>query len=163
MIGRTYLEAGSPVRVLIRWGKTGAGPSAPIGPLNDCSWCRRGAPRNVLIERQDGSRVVRPFRGLRRAAESLATSPTQSHHREELEDDAAADREQREKRQAEGRVFSLGCGFRLVDAHGAPPAPRQRMPDVRGSRPTRAPTDSIRCAEVIAQADALRKTEETKA
>jgi hypothetical protein len=25
-----------------------------------------GGPRNVLIEREDGSRVVRPFRGLRR-------------------------------------------------------------------------------------------------
>lgn len=155
MIGRTYLEAGSPVRVLIRWGKTGAGPSAPIGKLDGSGWGSRRAPHNVLIERQDGSRVVRPFRGLRRAAESLATSPTQSHHREEPEDDAAANREQREKRQAEGRVFSLGCGFRLVDAHGAPPAPRQRMPDARGSRPTRASTDSIWCAEVVASADAL--------
>lgn len=48
MIGTAYLERGSRVVVLARWG---AG----------------GGPRNVLIERADGSRVVRPFRGLRRA------------------------------------------------------------------------------------------------
>lgn len=47
MIGRTYLERGKPVVVLIRWGPG-------------------GGPRNVLIERGDGSKVVRPFRGLRR-------------------------------------------------------------------------------------------------
>jgi acetyl esterase len=46
MIGRTYLERGLPVKVLVRWGGKG--------------------PRNVLIERLDGSRLVRPFRGLRR-------------------------------------------------------------------------------------------------
>jgi acyl-coenzyme A synthetase/AMP-(fatty) acid ligase len=34
MIGRTYLEAGRPVVVLIRWGRTGAGPAAPIGKLD---------------------------------------------------------------------------------------------------------------------------------
>ncbi len=43
--GRRYLERGHPVTVLIGWRGTG--------------------PRNVLIERADGSRVVRPFRGLR--------------------------------------------------------------------------------------------------
>lgn len=41
-----YLERGKPVRFLKRWGPG-------------------GGPRNVLIEREDGSRVVRPFRGLR--------------------------------------------------------------------------------------------------
>ena len=46
MIGKVYLEKGRPVTVLIRWAGKG--------------------PRNVLIQRQDGSRVVRPFRGLRR-------------------------------------------------------------------------------------------------
>jgi hypothetical protein len=45
--GRTYYERGQPVVVVIRWG-VGAGP------------------RNVLIQRADGVRVVRPFRGLRR-------------------------------------------------------------------------------------------------
>jgi hypothetical protein len=44
--GRTYLERGRPVRILVRWGGSG--------------------PRNVLVERADGTRVVRPFRGLRR-------------------------------------------------------------------------------------------------
>jgi acetyl esterase len=45
MIGRTYLERGAPVVVVVRW----------LGP----------GPRNVLIRRSDGSLVVRPFRGLR--------------------------------------------------------------------------------------------------
>lgn len=50
IVGRTYLERGLPVVVLIQWGPG-------------------GGPRNVLIERGDGSRVVRPFRGLRRRQE----------------------------------------------------------------------------------------------
>jgi acetyl esterase len=49
LIGYTYLERGVPVVVLARWG-TG------------------GGPRNVLVRRADGSRVVRPFRGLRRVS-----------------------------------------------------------------------------------------------
>lgn len=49
MIGRTYLERGKRVRVLVRWNGKG--------------------PRNVLIERADGTKVVRPFRGLRRLPE----------------------------------------------------------------------------------------------
>src|ERR671916_2827051 len=47
IVGRTYLERGAPVVVLAQWA--GAGP------------------RNVLVSRVDDSRVVRPFRGLRRA------------------------------------------------------------------------------------------------
>jgi len=47
VIGATYVERGAPVVVLARWGPG-------------------GGPRNVLIERSDGTRVVRPFRGLRR-------------------------------------------------------------------------------------------------
>jgi hypothetical protein len=43
---RVYYERGQPVEV-ITW------------------WAGRG-PRNVLIKRGDGTRVVRPFRGLRR-------------------------------------------------------------------------------------------------
>lgn len=46
IVGRTYLERGEPVVILVQWG-------------------RGGGPRNVLIERADGSKVVRPFRGLR--------------------------------------------------------------------------------------------------
>jgi hypothetical protein len=44
-VGRTYLERGRPVVVLIQWAGRG--------------------PRNVLIRRDDGTQVVRPFRGLR--------------------------------------------------------------------------------------------------
>ena len=47
LVGRTYLERGEPVVVLVQWGSG-------------------GGPRNVLVERRDGTRVVRPFRGLRR-------------------------------------------------------------------------------------------------
>jgi hypothetical protein len=50
MIGRTYLERGRPVTVLARWNGNG--------------------PRNVLVRREDGRLVVRPFRGLRRTAGS---------------------------------------------------------------------------------------------
>lgn len=45
MVGRVYLERGRPVVVLVRW----AGPG----------------PRNVLVKREDETKVVRPFRGLR--------------------------------------------------------------------------------------------------
>lgn len=48
--GRIYLERGLSVVVLVRWVGKG--------------------PRNVLVQRQDGVRVVRPFRGLRRLPES---------------------------------------------------------------------------------------------
>lgn len=52
--GDTYLERGRPVVVVVR-----ARPApAPPG--------RRSAPRNVLIRRECGTLVVRPFRGLRR-------------------------------------------------------------------------------------------------
>ncbi|MQA13705.1 MAG: hypothetical protein GEV09_05885 [Pseudonocardiaceae bacterium] len=62
MIGRTYLERGQPVVAVSRWQKPAAEPDSPL------VWTRpprRHAPRNVLIERGDGSRTVRPFRGLR--------------------------------------------------------------------------------------------------
>lgn len=45
IIGRRYLLKGRPVTVLKRWGPG-------------------GGPRNVLIEREDGTRDVRPFRGV---------------------------------------------------------------------------------------------------
>lgn len=56
-IGRIYLERGRPVTVLTRWAGQG--------------------PRNVLIRRETGQLVVRPFRGLRRIrqAPSADASP----------------------------------------------------------------------------------------
>lgn len=53
VIGRVYLENNRRVRVAVQWGLKRRGES-------------HGGPRNVLIEREDESRVVRPFRGLRR-------------------------------------------------------------------------------------------------
>ena len=47
--GRTYLERGVPVVVVTQWNGKG--------------------PRNVAIRREDGSVVVRPFRGLRKLRE----------------------------------------------------------------------------------------------
>lgn len=47
LAGSTYMERGRPVIVLASWGPG-------------------GGPRNVLIQRGDGTRVIRPFRGLRR-------------------------------------------------------------------------------------------------
>lgn len=64
MSERVYLEAGHPVTVLIR-------PYEKRSDLPPRRWAtpRIGvyAPRNVLILRADGTKVVRPFRGLRRA------------------------------------------------------------------------------------------------
>ena len=51
MIGKTYYECGNPVIILARWDSR-----------------VKGAKRNVLILREDGSKVVRPFRGLRVAS-----------------------------------------------------------------------------------------------
>ena len=49
MVGNVYFCKGEPDRVLVKWG-------------------RGGGPRNVLIEYiSDGRKVVRPFRGLRKA------------------------------------------------------------------------------------------------
>jgi hypothetical protein len=60
MIGKTYFERGRPVTVLIRWGKG-------------------GGPRNVLIQREDGAKVVRPFRGLRKIKDPGAGAVTENH------------------------------------------------------------------------------------
>ena len=49
IVGRTYLERGDPVVVVVQW-RTGDG-SRPV--------------RNVLVRRATGQLVVRPFRGLR--------------------------------------------------------------------------------------------------
>jgi hypothetical protein len=55
IVGKTYLEKGQPVIVRVQWRFT-----AMVNGKKD------GGPRNVLIERADGTRVVRPFRGLRK-------------------------------------------------------------------------------------------------
>jgi hypothetical protein len=83
MIGRVYLEHGQPVTVMApapftRWHVAEGlmvviwGP--PRGhPIKGCPFAGlakyKGAPRNVLIRRSDGSQTVRPFRGLRRVNE----------------------------------------------------------------------------------------------
>ena len=56
IVGRRYLERGEPVTVLVQWGPG-------------------GGPRNVLIERGDGSKTVRPFRGLRKLPTTVEGSP----------------------------------------------------------------------------------------
>jgi acetyl esterase len=61
-MGQTYLERGQPVAVLIRWETRRPAAASVIWHRPP----RRNGPRNVLIERDDGSLVVRPFRGLRR-------------------------------------------------------------------------------------------------
>lgn len=76
MIGEIYLERGEPVRVLAQWREgSRARPEevdqAAADMLVEWIECghiprRRLGPRNVLIERVDGTLVIRPFRGLRR-------------------------------------------------------------------------------------------------
>jgi hypothetical protein len=62
MIGQTYLERGRPVVALTRWRSAPVPADDPYFPLRPPT----GTPRNVLIRREDGTLVVRPFRGLRR-------------------------------------------------------------------------------------------------
>jgi acetyl esterase len=57
LVGRTYLERGGRVRIVAQWRR---GPGE-----------KSKGPRNVLIRRTDGTLVVRPFRGLRKAAEDI--------------------------------------------------------------------------------------------
>jgi acetyl esterase len=73
MIGATYLERGQPVVVLAAWRGSGSvtwqegDPALPGGQYAHIRLNLRGrAKKNVLIRREDGSLVVRPFRGLRR-------------------------------------------------------------------------------------------------
>lgn len=72
IVGRTYYERGKPVEILAQW----RGPSEALCDRDGVSreivvmapdWAkRRSGPRNVLIRRENGELVVRPFRGLRR-------------------------------------------------------------------------------------------------
>jgi hypothetical protein len=66
IIGRTYYENGQPVVVLVRWGGQ-MSQNEPAPAFIDAAAIKtRTGPRNVLIQRADGTKVVRPFRGLRR-------------------------------------------------------------------------------------------------
>ena len=80
MLGRRYLEHGQPVTAVTsvpftRWRDD---PTVIWFPprghkIKGCPFAGlakyKGAPRNVLIKRADGSGAVRPFRGLRRVNE----------------------------------------------------------------------------------------------
>ena len=65
IVGRTYYERGRPVLIVVQW-RTGDDPAGP---------------RNVRIRREDGSEVVRPLRGLRRA--SAVHQPVRQHDHEQ--------------------------------------------------------------------------------
>lgn len=54
------------------WRAVVIGRWAPVVLLVAPSW-RKGSPRNCLVQRADGTRVVRPFRGLRKPAEGGTT------------------------------------------------------------------------------------------
>lgn len=67
IVGTTYLLAGVPVKVLARW--RAAAPQAVTTGMTSVT------PRNVLLELPDGSRTVRPFRGLRKLPQFPSFSP----------------------------------------------------------------------------------------
>lgn len=61
MTGRSYTLGPDTATVIARW----VTPSPCSGGVTWHRPPKRGAPRNVLLERPDGSRTVRPFRGCR--------------------------------------------------------------------------------------------------
>lgn len=65
IVGRTYLERGEPVTVLVQWRQV---PKAELLVLPGLA-LKATTPRNVLVERADGTEVVRPLRGLRKPPE----------------------------------------------------------------------------------------------
>jgi hypothetical protein len=71
IVGRVYLERGELVTVLTAWKQI---PKAERLDLPGLEALKTATPRNVLIRRADGTRVVRPFRGLRKPL----TQPDQS-------------------------------------------------------------------------------------
>jgi hypothetical protein len=83
IVGKTYYERGEPVKVLAAWVGESFHDSwgSPRPPsinltLRIAKWPHdrpRRAPRNVIIQRKDGSLVVRPFRGLRTEKGGQAT------------------------------------------------------------------------------------------
>ncbi|MEU3452119.1 hypothetical protein ABZ671_00550 [Micromonospora sp. NPDC006766] len=63
--GTTYLLRGEPVTAVIAWRQQRGTERLDCGPhLALSPW----TPKNVLIRHEDGTEVVRPFRGLRRPA-----------------------------------------------------------------------------------------------
>lgn len=77
--GRVYLERGAKVLILTQWRAlsnaandngtevvTEGRALSIIGSPESVGANRKSGPRNVLIRREDGSLVVRPFRGLRK-------------------------------------------------------------------------------------------------
>jgi hypothetical protein len=68
MTGRTYLERGRPVTVLVGW-RNGQGEPELDQALRTVQRPRYG-PKNVMVRREDGSIVIRPFRGLRKAGDA---------------------------------------------------------------------------------------------
>lgn len=66
MTGRVYYERGRPVTILARWGSSSRVPCRVYRDGGFVTALGKAAPRNVLILREDGARIVRPFRGLRK-------------------------------------------------------------------------------------------------
>ncbi|GAA4225979.1 hypothetical protein GCM10022254_09360 [Actinomadura meridiana] len=61
------LERGHPVTVLAKFRLASKlNPSAPCPPWLHWTTPPSGVKRNALVQRANGERVVRPFRGLRR-------------------------------------------------------------------------------------------------
>ncbi|MGW0836549.1 hypothetical protein [Streptomyces prunicolor] len=76
MTGRTYLERGRPVTVLIAYCARRV-PDV-TGDWLHFQWPGQrpaAGPRNVAIRRTDGSTVVRPFRGLTRSTPTCHAAP----------------------------------------------------------------------------------------
>ncbi len=63
IVGQTYLERGQPVTILTQWRHSTGTHSGHVLWVTPPA---RTGPRNVYIQRADGSRVVRGFRGLRK-------------------------------------------------------------------------------------------------
>jgi hypothetical protein len=73
--GRTYYENGQPVVVLVRWGGQISQNEPATGFIDAAAIRIRTGPRNVLVQRADGTKVVRPFRGLRRTPPTISPLP----------------------------------------------------------------------------------------
>lgn len=62
-----YLLRGRPVRVPVKFAlPSKRNPATPRPAWLHWHTQPPGAPRNALVEYEDGTRIVRPFRGLRR-------------------------------------------------------------------------------------------------